>query len=277
MIGRELRLIATAFTFMTRFPLVARWSLHSSEDLGRAARYYPLVGIVIGAIGAGVIHAANFVFSRDLAALFALAAMVLATGAFHEDGLADTADGFGGAFEAERKLAIMKDSRIGTYGSVALILSFFFRWELLTEMPIDLVLIGLVSAHALGRWASVLLATMLPYVREGASNKPIADGIRWPELAIGAVFVGALTYPLWKPHVAAVLLTILLVSILAVICRRQIGGVTGDVLGATNQIVEIAVLALWIAGVRAGLWWKLPTIPEGNPFEGFYVPPWLLQ
>lgn len=277
MIVRQLKLIATAFTFLTRFPLVARISLYEQEDLGAAARWYPLVGIVIGALGAGVLYGSGYIFSREVAAAIALTCLVLATGAFHEDGLADTADGFGGAFDPARKLEIMKDSRIGTYGSAALILSLLIRWRLLMEIPIELMFVTLISAHSLSRWSAVVMVKMLPYVREGASNKPIAMGIGWKELFIATLTVGAVSYPMWKAHVAAILLTVLVVSVMTIISRRQIAGVTGDVLGATNQIVEIATLALWIAGVRAGLWWKLPTIPEGHPFEGVHIPPWLLQ
>lgn len=277
MIVRELKLIATAFTFLTRFPGFHRFSLWEPDDLGAASRWYPLVGIVVGAIGASVLYASGMVFSREIAAAFALTAMVLATGSFHEDGLADTADGFGGAFATERKLEIMKDSRIGTYGSVALILSLLIRWRLLVELPLELMFIALISTHSLSRWSAIVMAKMLPYVREGASNKPIAEGIRFSDLLVSTALVGLVAIPMWKAHVGAMLLTILVVSVGSVISRRQINGVTGDVLGATNQIVEIATLALWIAGVRAGLWWKMPTVPEGHPLEGIHIPPWLLQ
>lgn len=257
MIVTELRRVATAFTFMTRLPLVARWSFGDAEELAKSTRYFPLVGYVVGFAGYGAMYAAGEVLPRAIAAAIGLVAMVLVTGCFHEDGLADTADGFGGAFDPARKLEIMKDSRIGTYGSTALILSLLIRWQLLVEMPTELLILAIPSAHVLGRWSSGLLSLMLPYVREGASNKPVADGMGKIEFLIGSAFVALWLIPFPLPHAVAILVTVLVACVAAAGFRRQIGGTTGDTLGAANQLVEIAVMMSWLIGARAGLWWDV--------------------
>lgn len=256
MIVTELRRIATALTFMTRLPLVARWSFGSPEELAKSSRYFPLAGYLVGLAGYGAIYGAGEFLPRAIAAAVGLAVMVMFTGAFHEDGLADTADGFGGAFETERKLEIMRDSRIGTYGSAALILSLLIRWQLLVDMPFQLLLVSMVSAHVLARWSSSLIAMMLPYVREGASNKPIADGMGKTEFAIATALALLWLIPFPLPHAVGFFVAILIACLAAAVFRRQIGGTTGDTLGAANQLIEIAVMMSWLIGMRSGLWWE---------------------
>lgn len=261
MIGRELRRIATAFTFMTRFPLVARWSSGESSELAASTRYFPLVGYAIGGLGAAAFYYSAYAFSHPVAALFAVIALVVMTGAFHEDGLADTADGFGGAFETSRKLEIMRDSRIGTYGTAALISLFLLRWQLLTELPLELIFLAMISAHVIARWSSLLIGWMLPYVREGASNKPMADGMGWRELLVGTVLASA--WLLLEPeiHGISMLVAVLVACVAAAIFRRQIGGVTGDALGAANVTVEIVVLLVWNFAERLNFWWEQIQVP----------------
>lgn len=273
MIVRELRRIATAFTFMTRIPLVHRWSSGEHAELAASTRYFPLVGYVVGGLGAAVLYYSNFALSHAMAALVASIALVLLTGAFHEDGLADTADGFGGAFEPARKLEIMKDSRVGTYGVLALVAVFALRWQLLVELPIAIIFLAMISAHVLSRWSSLLVGIMLPYVREGASNKPIADGLGWRELVIGTVFAGLWMLTEFRLHAIAMVVAVLVCCIVAAISRRQIGGVTGDVLGASNLTVEIAVLITWSVAERMNYFWNIyqpdATIPTTPVFPTF--------
>lgn len=245
MIKTELRRMATTFTFMTRFPLVARWGSGEPEELGASTRYFPLVGYAVGGIGAAVFYYGAYGFSHSVAALLATITLVMLTGAFHEDGLADAADGFGGAFEPARKLEIMRDSRIGTYGACALIALFLLRWQLLVELPVGRVFFALISAHVVARWSSLLIGWMLPYVREGASNKPMADGIGRREVFIATLITAAWLIVQPQMHGLSMIVAVLVSCVAAAIFRRQIGGVTGDALGAANVAVEIAALMAW--------------------------------
>lgn len=254
MIRRAFVLLATAFTFMTRFPLVARWSSGSSVDLAASARFFPVVGYAIGGIAAAVLYYSEYAFSLPVAAVLCTIALPLLTGCFHEDGLGDTADGLGGAFKVSRKLEIMRDSRIGTYGTVALIGLFLLRWQLFMEIPAKVVFLTLISAHVIARWSTVFLGWMMPYVREGAPNKPVAEGMGVRELLIATVFASLWMFAEWKLHLISMLVAMLVCSFAAAFFRRQIGGVTGDTLGATTIAVEIAVLLTWNAADRVGYW-----------------------
>lgn len=254
MIGRFFRQLATAFTFMTRFPLVARLASGSSADLAASSRFFPVVGYAIGALAAAVFYYSSHVFSDEIAALLAVIALPLLTGAFHEDGFADTVDGLGGAFARKRKLEIMKDSRIGTYGACALLAVFFLRWQLILEIPMRVVFLTLISAHVCSRWAGVLVGWMLPYVREGASNKPVADGMGWREMLIATFFALLWLYPEWRLHAASMVVALLVACVMAALFRRQIGGVTGDTLGAVNIVVELSILLTWNVADRLGYW-----------------------
>lgn len=247
MIGRELRRIAIAATFLTRLPWVARFASGDPVELGRSARWFPLVGIGIGLIGGLVYLGAAQAWAPAVAALLALAAMVLATGAFHEDGWADTFDGLFGGWTIERRLEIMRDSRIGTYGALALVLLVLGKWQALASLAPGAVLPVLVAAHAGARWSTLALARALPYVREASAMKPVAGGIGPLELAVGtgvtlaAIGVAAATVGPWFAA-AGVTATLALVAGAAALYRARLGGITGDALGAANQAVELAWL-----------------------------------
>ncbi len=249
MIRAELRLLATALTFLSRCPGVARVADPTPAALARSSRYFPLVGVLVGALGGALFAIASCFFVPAIAATLALLGMVLSTGAFHEDGLADSADGFGGAFDTRRKLEIMKDSRIGTYGAVALLFALLLKWSALQTMSAGLAVLALISAHAVARWSSLPLTLYLPYARGEGPNKPLAEGIRRRELWIASLFTLVVVLAsCWllgatPAFAGGLLLTIVLLTVLAAwICQRQIGGVTGDTLGAANQLLEIAVL-----------------------------------
>lgn len=254
MIRRFFVQLATAFTFMTRFPLVARWSSGDAADLAASARFFPVVGYAIGGLAAAVYYYSAHVFSLPVAALLAVIALPLLTGAFHEDGLGDTADGLGGAFDPKRKLEIMRDSRIGTYGTVALLGLFLLRWQLFLEIPLKIVFLTLISAHVIARWSTVLLGWMMPYVREGASNKPVAEGMKGREFLFATAFACLWLFADWQLHALSMIVAVLISCVAAAWFRRQIGGVTGDTLGAANIAVEIGVLMTWNIADRLGYW-----------------------
>lgn len=247
MIERELRRVAIAATFLTRLPWVARFDQGDPEELARSVRWFPLIGALIGSAGAVVMSMALLQWPATIAALLALTMMIALTGAFHEDGFADAADGLFGGMTPARRLEIMKDSRIGTFGGAALILLLLLRWQALVALPLAHVWAALVAAHALGRAATPILALALPYVREAAPNKPVAEGVRAMDLVI-ALAVGALfCIPLFISIGAAgsVLLCSACIAVLVslgYLFQRKIGGITGDCLGAATQALELTIL-----------------------------------
>lgn len=240
---------ATAVVFLTRIPVP--WHIPDMEArLPRATPWFPLVGLLIGLIGAAVWLAVDALAGRVLASIAAVAATAFATGAFHEDGLADTFDGLGGSHLRERALEIMKDSRVGTYGALVLMLVLLGRVVALAELHM-LAPAALVGAHALARWSSLPLIRALPYARaEGGTGKPFAGGVSREGLAVASAVTAVATLALWGADaMAAWLAAIAVTLLLGAWFRRRLGGITGDTLGAVNQFVELATYLALVAVV----------------------------
>lgn len=246
---REVQYFLCAVQFLTRIPTP---SLPNFEPdwTTRAARYFPLVGLLVGGIGATVFWSASKVWSAPVAAMLAIGVGVLVTGGFHEDGLADTADGLGGGQTRAKRLTIMKDSRVGTYGVLALLLVLGLKAAALASLPAALGAWALVAAHAGGRGAAVLAMSIMPYAAEGKATKwkPADGGLVWPEVVTALAIAGL---PLALSPDGVVLLGLAFgcgaAVALALVARRLIGGYTGDVLGGIEQAFE----AGFILGVAA--------------------------
>ncbi len=261
----ELRMCFVALQFLTRVP-VPHWVASGFEAgwLNRCVVHFPLVGALVGSFGAGVLWLAGLVWPPFVATLLSVAATVWLTGAFHEDGLADTFDALGGHVPRQQALAIMKDSRIGTYGAVALGLTLALRVCLLAELArIDAgaAALALVAAHLLGRAAAVGVMASLPYAGDvaHAKAKPLATQVV-PRLALAAslcaalLLVGAAAVAWlaagmsdgvllrWAAAVAAAPVVVLSMRRWL---RARLGGYTGDTLGATEQLTEVAVLLVF--------------------------------
>ena len=239
---REAEYFFGAVRFFTRLPVPA-WVGHSAEALNRSARYFPAVGLLIGAIGAVVYVLGGLFWPKTVAVLLAMAATIYATGAFHEDGLSDTVDGLGGGWDKARILEIMKDSRVGSYGVVALVLALLGKFMLLVEMRETWLPAALIAGHAVSRCAATTLLASMAYVREDAlaKAKPLATRLSSGEMAVAAGFalLGLLLLPPLQALVAC-LLAALATLWMARLFRRWLGGYTGDCLGATQQVSEIA-------------------------------------
>jgi adenosylcobinamide-GDP ribazoletransferase len=235
--------MATAFQFLTRLPLSR--VPYDPNALSRSAKFFPLVGLLIGILGSVLYLWLARHLPAPIAALLTLAFFFLATGGLHEDGLADVADAFGGGWNREQILSILKDSRIGTYGTLALVVSVGLRLLLLANLPLNRFAAYVISGHVLCRWTALPLGYALPAARETSSTSQgarIARQISGGSLAIGslvtALIVGyALRSATWSPVVATLALTFCS----GLFYWRRIGGVTGDCFGATNQLAEIAV------------------------------------
>lgn len=238
----ELEYFFAALRFFTRLPVPA-WVGHSADQLNHAARYFPLVGIIVGSIGAVVTWLAGLLWPPSLAILAGMIATILATGAFHEDGLADSIDGFGGGWSREQVLLIMKDSRIGSYGAIGIALALLVKFTVLGVLPTPTLLMALLAGHAASRFFSTTLIFALDYARDDATSKskPLATRMGKGELAVAALFGLAPCLLLPVPQVAVALCLATVVTLLAArYFVQRIGGYTGDALGATQQLTEIA-------------------------------------
>lgn len=233
--------LGAALMLLTRLPVPPG---RAADRGGRAAWAWPIVGLIVGAIAAGVAGAALALgLSSAIAAGLALGASILSTGALHEDGLADCADGFWGARDRDRRLEIMKDSRIGTYGMLALILAVGLRWLALTALlAAGQTWAALVVPAALSRGAMAGVMAVLPFARGGGVARHVGRPGRGTTavalliaglLALGLAGIGA------SVAIGAVGLTAFVVARIAM---AKIGGQTGDVLGAVQQLTEIAAL-----------------------------------
>lgn len=242
--AHQVRLLLCAVQFLTRAPTPSLKTFQS-EWITRSARYFPLVGQGVGLISALVLVGAERVWEGGVAAVLAISVGLLITGAFHEDGLADTADGLGGGQTPARRLEIMKDSRVGTYGVCALVLVLAVKGAVLAQAPVMIAAVMLVAAHGLGRAAAVCLMRLTPYAPSGEAGKwkPVPQGVRTSE-ALVALVIAAWPLAFLPPVAALVGLAggVALVLVISLLAKRLIGGHTGDVLGAAEQLFEVGFL-----------------------------------
>jgi adenosylcobinamide-GDP ribazoletransferase len=240
--------LATAFQFLTRLPMP---SVTFEEDsLSRSVKFFPLVGLAVGS-GAALLQSVLIVhLARPLTAFVVLTYLVLITGCLHEDGLADTADGFGGGWTKDRVLSILRDSRIGSYGAIALVLSLLARYLLLASLPMERFIAYVISAHVLCRWSSLPLSYFLPPAREQeGQGARIAKLTSFSSLLFGSALSTAIViFALRRSSVAPLLVAPLIVLVSGWFYNKKIGGITGDCFGATNQLTEIAIYfcGVWI-------------------------------
>lgn len=267
----HLKTFLIALQFFTRLPVtgaLGQWADYSPERLNRAAAFFPLVGLVVGLFSAAITYL-GWLWLRAagdlgllLAAVSGLAASLWLTGAFHEDGLADTFDALGGHVSRERALEIMKDSRLGSYGAVALwvvLVSKLLLIAAVLKLNPSLALATVVAAHVASRAAPLWVMRRLPYVSDTAvsKSKPLAQHLGMGGFAFGLLSAAGLVAAgwslagLWRPGppawavVGAAGLAAIVVTLgLTAWFRQRLGGFSGDCLGATQQLSE---LAIWLA------------------------------
>jgi len=247
MLGREIGHFLVGMTFLTRFPAPGV-SRHEGDGLARSARYFPLIGALVGLVAGGVFALASMVLPALVAAGLALTAGLVATGALHEDGLADCCDALGGATR-EKALEIMRDSRIGTYGGLALIVSLGLRWMALAHLTAMAGLVALVVCHAVSRAMIPPVLASVPYARtsglasSAAGASPADAGIAMALALVIAMLAGPVA------GLAALAAAVVTGGVVLAIAMRRLGGYTGDVLGAIQQVAEIAALMMLV-----GIW-----------------------
>jgi adenosylcobinamide-GDP ribazoletransferase len=233
--------VRTAVQFLTRIPVGN--VPYDPDALSRALLWFPLVGALVGVAASGVHWFAAKELSPMLSALVTLVFLVLLTGAFHEDGLADTADGLGGGWSRERSLEIMRDSRIGSYGTIALVLSLLMRWLLLSSLQPAAFFRTVLVAHVLCRWTTLPLSYFLKPARgQDGQSARVAQRVSVATLLFGTLFAVSISAFAWRWQMwLSVFIAMAITLIGGAYFYKRIGGITGDCFGAVNQIVEIAV------------------------------------
>ncbi|MFP7571439.1 adenosylcobinamide-GDP ribazoletransferase [Marivita sp. S2033] len=248
----EWQVFLLAVQFLTRLP-VPRDLPFSDDLLIRATRYYPLVGGVVGAIGALVLLLMSQAVTMPVAVLLSIAATVFATGAFHEDGLADAADGLGGGLTRERALDIMRDSRIGTYGTVTLGLVLALKAAVLASFTAADAAMAVLVMHMISRMAAVSVIATHDYARD-VGAKFVAptvsrDGFRFALLTTAVPVLAAMLWFGIGATFMALLVAVLAAGVFRHIFMRKLQGYTGDCLGAVQQFSELGLylgLAIWL-------------------------------
>jgi adenosylcobinamide-GDP ribazoletransferase len=264
-VSRQFALFMTAVQFLTRLP-TPRFKAFEPAWVARSARYFPLVGLLVGCINVGAWWLASQRLPSAVAVGLALAVSLLVTGAFHEDGFADVCDGFGAGTSADRVLAIMKDSRIGAYGAIGVVMMLGLKWTTLDALAVGTAVFAplVIGAHLMSRWCAGALMWSLPYVRIDGDSKTRAavEGCTAGEWLIGGLIGLAGFAPIAasclratgvleaRALVAGALGAVAMAGIAAGYFRRRIGGHTGDCLGAVQQLTELAFLVAGLAVIH---------------------------
>lgn len=250
----EIRLLLTAVQYFTRIRVPA-WVGHAQEQLAGAVRYFPVVGLIVGASGAATLWLAAHVLPAPLPAILATIVTVLMTGAIHEDGLADTCDGLGGGATRERALEIMKDPRIGAFGAIALILMLLLKISALSVMPVWTAMAAIVAAHAFSRFCAVLISFAGRYVGSAERSRaaPVVQRVKIGDVLIAAVFGLPALVLCGREAIIAVVVALVLLGLLFRWCVRRIGGYTGDTLGAAQQVTETGFYVALLAAHASAL------------------------
>lgn len=251
--------LAGAVSLLTRVPL--RVAIDGPASLARAVPWFPVVGAGVGAAVALVYIATASILPAIVGAVVATAAGVLITGAFHEDGLGDVADAFAGGYTIERRLEILDDPRHGTFGVLAIAFALLLRVAALATLDVWQALALVPAAHSISRGAAVALMRRVPIAMPSGlgAGYVSALGVRG-EVAgvVAATAIGAVLLGVWAP--VALALAGAVAAGMGALARAKIGGIGGDVLGATQQLAEIAVLLLGVAVLHEGwgtlVWWR---------------------
>ena len=234
-----------AVGFLTRFPMLVNID-YSQRLMNHSSLYFPVVGLLLGVVYTLAFLLFDLAFSPLVSIILVVTLHLFVTGAFHEDGLADSVDALGGGYTVEKRLEIMKDSRIGTYGTVALVMALLLKVALLEDA--SHLWLALLAAPAVSRLTPLLLMASLPYVsgRDTSKSKPVADGFSSGRLLVAAAFtlILVLSLSFWHPPLLPGTLTAVLLVALCwgAYLRQQLGGYTGDNLGASVVFGELILL-----------------------------------
>lgn len=251
-IHQELAYFFSGLSFYTRIPCPA-WVKYSPQNLNKSRKYLPLIGLIIGSFAASVFYFCHWLLPASVSIALSMIATVYLTGAFHEDGLADCADGFGGGWDKAQVLSIMKDSRMGAYGTISLVLILGLKYLLLWELQLfspELMMLALIGGHTLSRLMASVIMQYSTYVSEERSSKSKAVTsvkLNRVELLLSgaplAVFMAVTPFQFF----IAIPFILIMTWLLTKSFTKRIGGYTGDCLGATQQLTEVLFYIVFIA------------------------------
>lgn len=245
LIQREWQAFWLAIGFLTRIPMLVKID-YSQKLMNQCSMYFPLVGLLLGALYAGLFALLSLAWSPLVCVLLVLCFHLFITGAFHEDGLADSVDALGGGYTVEKRLEIMKDSRIGTYGTVALVMALGLKVALLVDAKS--IWLALLIVPAISRITPLLLMAFMPYVTDPdkSKSKPVAEAFSRSRLLISCAFtlLTTLVFSFWLPGLwLSALTAVLIVALMwGWYLQQQLGGYTGDALGASVVLCELVLL-----------------------------------
>ena len=248
---KQWKLFLTAVMFYTRIPVPKNID-HSDEMLNKSTKYFSLIGWIVGGFGALVFYTCQFVFPLSISVILSMISTILLTGAFHEDGFADSCDAFGGGWTKEKILEIMKDSRIGTYGTVGLILILLTKYLSLINVHIEQIPFVLFAAHALSRYIATGMIFFSKYTSDDAKSKskPVGKSLSIADYIISFIFGSTpllLLSVIFSYWYLLILITVFpVIFFLKRYFEKWIDGFTGDALGATQQISEIVIYLSFI-------------------------------
>lgn len=245
----QLRIFLTAIQFYTRIP-VPSWVGYTPGNLNRATGYFPLIGFLVGATGGAVYWLASKYLPVQVSVILTMISTLLLTGAFHEDAISDFCDGFGGGYSKEQILTIMKDSRIGTYGAIGLGMVLLSRFILLSNVDATDFFKAIVAGNVLSRLNTVGLIFSSHYIRNDDTGKakPIGEKHTTATLLLAMISgLVVLVFLPWKSVIILVPALLLTLVIFRWYVIKILGGYTGDVLGALQQISELVVYTGFIA------------------------------
>ncbi len=246
-IRRQFNLFLHAIMFYSRIP-TGKIS-YSEENQTQSIRFFPLIGIIVGAVGGGVFMVCSYILPQAVAAILSLVVMLLTTGALHEDGLSDFFDGFGGGYTKERILEIMKDSRVGVYGAIALIVLFLLKFVIYTSTDIKILPTVIIVANASSRFMVLVMMKSSVYVRiENSKSSHSKNPISSATLFVAFIFA-AVPFVLmpWQIVLTIIPVYTIILILLRQYTQKKIGGFTGDVLGALQQLCEIGFYIVFLS------------------------------
>jgi adenosylcobinamide-GDP ribazoletransferase len=241
MLKKELHIFCAALLFFTRIPCFNKFVL-TEEHFARSAKYFPLLGWIVGGSSALLYFICMYFLPRSVAITVSMLFSILLTGGLHEDGLADVCDGFGGGWTKDRILVIMKDPATGSYGVIGIVMTLLMKFVILSESDPSLIPFLLIAGHTLSRFVALTFMFTHAYVRgdETSKSKNVVQKMNLTSLLVALLFGLAPLFLFRNAFVFLVFIPLLLAKwLLGCYFTKWIGGYTGDCLGATQQVTEI--------------------------------------
>jgi adenosylcobinamide-GDP ribazoletransferase len=242
----------SALKFLTIFPAPKRWG-KTIEELGQSLSYFPLIGLILGAMLLGLDYGLSLILPDAVVNVLLIITLVIMTGAHHLDGLMDSFDGTVSGKSRDRRLEIMADSHVGTFGIIAAILLLLLKYASLSSVPANVIMPALLLMPTLGRWIVVNTIFIFPSAKSSGMGFVFKKGATWQRLTIATIIALAASVLLLRWHGAVLMAALWLITFgIASYFRSRLGGLTGDVYGAINELSEVLVLILVII-----LYWSL--------------------